>query len=608
MAICKINLNQELNGIELLFDEKPSAETIASVKANGFRWSPKRKLWYAKQTSDRLTFAQNIGTIADVPTAARVIESFDLENLGDKTCIDCNLWGADLAKAIRTDLKKRGVNGCTVRAGKSTHTTTITVTVKADSSDFASLEECQERYTQSHFECDLQSHNDLFINGRWFTYNEYSALSDDDKVKAYIDYLITRIDKFNEFSRYHHDRHKDSWMLTTNFYNKLLAVYKIANQWNYDNSDSMTDYFDVGYYLDIDIKHDEIEPRATMTDLERDQLTAEREKEEADFKKWQAEQEENRRKAKEESEKYNAWVDESNELIFDNIRIEDLEESEQLFVIGLIGGMGKENSIDELKADIEEHEPRHESALITRKLIFSSSDAFERFSKMFLHDFPFIEGKGGTAAEDVRINETFDFFKLTKEQRESIDFFCNNCIAVYFGNELKYVIDSQGYSYARYVYLLADDYQVLSAPQKLEEMRKESENKTPFYFPAPVIEQIKNISVGDNISIWQCDGWLLNKVLDGFGTVTAIYEGSYAQYSGVYIELQQGRKVKKCFIRDNHDCLIYKTLNVVLPEEVTRKRINDHLSELYNCDVLIPNIYNYFKSMNILPVVDTWQR
>ena len=44
-----VTLNNEKNGIEIRFEGKPAAEIIESLKANGFRWSNKQKMWYAKQ-------------------------------------------------------------------------------------------------------------------------------------------------------------------------------------------------------------------------------------------------------------------------------------------------------------------------------------------------------------------------------------------------------------------------------------------------------------------------------------------------------------------------------------------------------------------------------
>lgn len=602
MAI--IRINNELNGIEILFENKPESGTIAALKENGFRWSPKNKLWYAKQTAERVSFAESLGDLSTAPAPIKK-DVINLDNLG---VIPENFTrhGAELAKFIREDLKKRGVKGVTVRARSITYDTGITVTVKATAEDLASMEEAAERFTFSRFACEVDSRNGVYTNGRWLYVNEWESLTDEQKEAEYYIYLSEQIKKTNEFYKYHHNR-GDCWTFSTAFYNKCLAIFQIANQWNYDHSDSMTDYFDVGYYLDIDIKTPEdLTPRATMTEDERKSLQDERAKEEADFLSWQKQQEEERQKAKEEAEKYNNWAKESNEIILNDITVEDLEENEQLFVSKLVGGYGKESTLEELKEDAEKA-PHNNCALVTRKVIFHSSEALDRFYKMLLHDFDFLAGKGGTATEDTRINSGEDFYKLNEDQRESVFFYSSDCVGIYHNDRLVLVVDPQGYNYARYTYL-ADNCTIEEAPAKLAHLRGESEELPRFYFPAPVTEQINNISVGDNITVWQCDGWILNKVLDGFGTVTAITPGDYAQYKGVYIDLQQGRKQKRVFIRDNHDCLIYKGINVLLPEEVTSRRINDRMRELYNYDVLIPNIYNYFKTQGLDPVVDTWQR
>jgi len=53
------------------------------------------------------------------------------------------------------------------------------------------------------------------------------------------------------------DWEEDTWnngcFLTEEAHNFLRRVVEIANQWNWDNSDIMTDYFDVNYYLHLGI-------------------------------------------------------------------------------------------------------------------------------------------------------------------------------------------------------------------------------------------------------------------------------------------------------------------------------------------------------------------
>ena len=41
----KVVLNKEENRVQLLYDEKPSAEVISNLKHHGFRWSPRFKAW-----------------------------------------------------------------------------------------------------------------------------------------------------------------------------------------------------------------------------------------------------------------------------------------------------------------------------------------------------------------------------------------------------------------------------------------------------------------------------------------------------------------------------------------------------------------------------------
>lgn len=56
----KIVLNEEKNGVELYFNEKPGEDVRNNLKANGFRWSKYNKCWYAKQNEDTLNFTNSL--------------------------------------------------------------------------------------------------------------------------------------------------------------------------------------------------------------------------------------------------------------------------------------------------------------------------------------------------------------------------------------------------------------------------------------------------------------------------------------------------------------------------------------------------------------------
>ena len=449
------------------------------------------------------------------------------------------------------------------------------------------------------------------VNGRWLYFEEFSKLTDDEKEKEYKAYLGEQIKKIDSvrFCNGWNDNRDYYFEFTSVFYEKVRAVYRIANQWNYDRSDSMTDYFDVGYYLDIDIKQpDDLTIRETMTDDERKAYEAEMAQRKAEEEARMKAYEEEQARREEEYKKYEAWRTAACESIRDNITIEDLADADCLYIEGLLSGIGKEASLDELKETIESHDLRPVEARVDRIVTFTDNQAYNDFCKLFMCDFEWLKGKGGTSTADVRINDYDEYCKLTPEQRESIKFYSDNCIAVYLNDTLSLVIDPQGYGYARYVFIPSEDSHIYKADGVIAEQENESKGKSEFYFPDPVEDQVANIHEGQDITVYQCDGWILNSIYGGFGTVTAVHDGDYAQYKGVYIDLMQGKKSRAVFIRDNHKCLIYEGIMPPLPESVTESKVNERMSLLYNADDLFANTIAYYEGKGIKPLVDTCQR
>ena len=75
--MCTMAINEEKKGIELVFESKPAREILESIKAAGFRWHNQKKLWYAKQTADRMALAEKLSgdTVPVAAPAAREIVS-----------------------------------------------------------------------------------------------------------------------------------------------------------------------------------------------------------------------------------------------------------------------------------------------------------------------------------------------------------------------------------------------------------------------------------------------------------------------------------------------------------------------------------------------------
>lgn len=605
MTTYTITANDAFNSLEISFNEKPAENIREALKALKFRWHAVKKIWYGRadrETVEKALQGEQIAaeTAPKAEKTNRQPEEINLDNLGENTP---SLYGAELAAAIREDLKKRGAKGVTVRARRVTHDTGITVTITAQPEDLASVEEITLRESFARFACHVDRG---FYNGSEWVYN-FDSLTEEEQHAQYLKYITYKAQKAPEINRYHFERDEYP-TITTAFFNKVRAVFLIANQWNYDNSDSMTDYFDIGYFLDIDIKlPKDYSPREKMTEEEKaaynEELRQAEEKRAAEMAKWEKEQREAEaaRKAYEEQRK------KDRETIAAHITVEDLTEENKLYITGLVGGIGKECNLEELNESIKEHITAYQDALITRKVIFDSREAFEIFGKYLLDDFDFLAGKGGTASEDIRLNG-ISLYRLNEEQRESVKLYMAECVAVYVNNDLVLISNPEGYEYSRYTYRPTEATQILNAKAETDRQRTESESKTAFYFPEPITKQAEGIHAGQFITIYQCDGWMLNNIYSGAGEVLEVEQGSWAQYDGVNITLKLGKNVKKVFLRDNHNALVYDGLLPVLPDSITKRFITPKMYEVLNADELFPRVLEYYSAQGKKPIIDTIQR
>lgn len=52
--------NEEHKGIEVVFPSSPKAEVRTALKVNGFRWHNAKKMWFAKETKERLALVKSL--------------------------------------------------------------------------------------------------------------------------------------------------------------------------------------------------------------------------------------------------------------------------------------------------------------------------------------------------------------------------------------------------------------------------------------------------------------------------------------------------------------------------------------------------------------------
>ena len=167
--------------------------------------------------------------------------------VGDKSHM--HLYGKDLASAIRQDLKDNGISGCTVRAGKATYTTTITVTVKGNPNDKLTYDE----FLNTDWEDTAFGYNGRF----WFSdgslmYTEYlnaDTEAQKELSRKIYDAMVANKTTF-DINKHYIDKSYNS-IFTQQFIKKLQKINDIVIEFNYDDSNGMVDYFETNFYYDI---------------------------------------------------------------------------------------------------------------------------------------------------------------------------------------------------------------------------------------------------------------------------------------------------------------------------------------------------------------------
>lgn len=247
-------LNNELNGIEIRFDAKPDIETRGTLKANGFRWSRNKGIWYAKQSDERIELAKSIVngeavTADELVTGGEVSDGYMGAVRWDGYKSKRHLFGADLSKAIRQDIKAHGIKGATVKVHSYSMGQSITVTVKVKDSDFIPFEEWKAK--QSIY--DFAEWNWIRKpDGNDIRPDAWDTLSGAEK-KEVFDWNAERCytAEKNTSSAEYTDRYTT---FTDELRAKIELINKIILTYRYDDSNGMVDYFDTNFYYSIVFK------------------------------------------------------------------------------------------------------------------------------------------------------------------------------------------------------------------------------------------------------------------------------------------------------------------------------------------------------------------
>lgn len=589
-----ITKNANFNSLEIAFDGIPSAAVRAAIRELKYRWNATKKLWYgfadeattreAINNADKTDAPAKPETVAKAskPRAASLWERTRADKLpayGTDNEIKAAInelakaknWGYDRAAAayFREHLKKQfpevkfsitsggagWLYSCNIRIIASPYAR-VFVKGNPDATSWRDL--CDHYENSEQLEAIYQYCKKLF------------DAADADDGDDYADYGA------------HHDLYGDV---------TISSEYKQTEATDEQNSDA-ADF-----------------SRRAAEQKEKDEAARRAEWEERE-KQYKIEAENAAKEAAERKKKIDA--------IEKHVEIVELADDAAIMIDGLKTGIGKESDIAEVLESIDERESdKTESARITRKVIFTDEAIFNDFCGLFLYDFSFLAGMGGTATSDERVTND-NFFKLNREQRESVEFYMNNCVAVYLGDVLQFVIDPEGFDYARYVCIPSEASAVEAFGDYEAEQTESASLRAPFYFPETIEKQIEsaNLNEGEPVTVLYCSDFCV--VSDRRGTLESLSPCTYAQYSDaarLCMTIDGKRKATE-FIIKSGNAVIYRGTLPPIPQRLKCdivRRENGMIS-YFARNVGSPareymrDVIEFYAEKGFTPAIDTIQR
>lgn len=604
--MCKVLLNEKLNGVELYFEGKPAGTVLTDLKANGFRWNGKKVCWYAKQSEETLKVANTYSEGSkEVATASlKKINKIDLFELTTFTEVvrEKNYNTKEIAKEIRLALKAR------FKFVKFSVTSKDRISVTIKSAPFE---------------------------------------KDSIYLKAIQEYVDKLVESYNFCTCY--DPYGD--------YGSSYNFYFFGCKVDYD-------------YIQIEATQEIIEAMKQFDIKLAEAEELKRVEEEREYQEYLIKMEQEKKEAEERQKQVQA----DKEYINNNVEVVDLEEENQYFVKNAyFANLNKNNTLERYQEEVAKGDYYLNTLKVTREVHFKDLKSYNLYINMLLHDFDFIDGTGGSYTDDLRINSMTDYYNMTSEEQKTIEWLLKG-VAVYIDNELMFVIDAQGYCYARYVGLIGENTvttkeytcKQVVAVEEIEERKIEAEEIQEVYnnvinntfdnwydtrkaiaaairknplltFDNTVVQQIKDekikidlykvlkevdtiqdqfnesgLSKGDKLTI------VRGSMIGGASISHIILEGftmeEYAQYKD-NVKMTMNVKGKKGLYSTNvhdKDIVIYKGWidipTSVLYEDTSNGTFNGMATKYGSYDErAISDIMSYLQEKNILPIINTFK-
>lgn len=263
MTNYEIRENHQYNSREVYFDGKPSRDTRAALKALKMRWNHVKACWYGFASESELINAIIKGDRDSVDVTGEKTEGATVYTdgylgggavYGSKS--DKPLYGADLSKAIREDIKAAGIKGASVRCKSYSGGQSITVTLSLPMSAYVTKQQFAVDYripTSANwidYEDEDGKHQTIHVDEY---YGDRISAEEQEKIRisaALYEYK-REAESENDLNVYHLDKYK---VYTAETIEIIKKVNAIISAYRYDESNSMVDYFDTNFYYDIHTK------------------------------------------------------------------------------------------------------------------------------------------------------------------------------------------------------------------------------------------------------------------------------------------------------------------------------------------------------------------
>ena len=148
----------------------------------------------------------------------------------------------------------------------------------------------------------------------------------------------------------------------------------------------------------------------------------------------------------------------------------------EYFVLDVVEtNYNKLSQIDEYSKIIDEDEFKKVNCRVTKEIHFAK-EVYDIFANQLMDEWSFITETGGSHCDDWRVNSMIDYERMSEEERETVEWYSDNCVAIFCENKLMFVVDAQGYSYCRYV-LVPNENSIIVKEYKVKQAISEKDKK-----------------------------------------------------------------------------------------------------------------------------------